>query len=135
MVIDDNPADIGIIKEVFKTCLSAVDITIATDGDVALHILEESGSGPDLVLLDMNMARVGGLEVLSAIRNNPRTRGIPVVVLTGGANPRDIDAAYGLQANAVFGKPMDFYEFSKLIHSICATFIRDFEFPQSVAHA
>ncbi|MEO5566048.1 MAG: response regulator [Luteimonas sp.] len=119
LLVEDNPDDIELTRIAFLEAKVANQLIIARDGAEALDYLfaqgEHAGRDPDdlpsIVLLDINLPKVDGREVLQAIRANERTRSIPVVVLTTSAEPFDVDACYALGANSYIQKPVDFERF------------------------
>lgn len=114
MLIEDNQTDIDLTRRAFSKIANGYSLEVKDDGQDALDYLMASGSHlPQLILLDLKMPRVGGLEVLAEIRKNERTRRIPVVMLTSSAEDRDIAAAYELGVNSYICKPVDFSVFSE----------------------
>jgi two-component system response regulator len=118
LLIEDNPADVALTLRAFKTHNLANEIVVAHDGVEALEYLH--GTGPDngpihplpqLVLLDLKLPKVDGLEVLRRLRADRRTRLLPVVVLTSSDEQRDIVMSYGLGANSYVRKPVAYEEF------------------------
>jgi two-component system response regulator len=101
-------------------------VTVVRDGVEALDYLTATGEHaernaddlPDLVLLDIKLPRVDGLQVLERLRSNPRTRLVPVVVLTSSIEPKDLLTCYTLGANSYVRKPIDFQQFSKALQQI-----------------
>jgi two-component system, response regulator len=119
LLVEDNPADIALTLRAFKMHNLANEIVVARDGVEALEYLHGT-SGPDdrpnhalpkLVLLDLELPKVEGLEVLRRVRSEPRTRLLPIVVLTSSDEQRDIVMSYGLGANSYVRKPVVFEEF------------------------
>ena len=114
LLIEDNQTDIELTRRVFSKIAGSCSLEVKDDGQDALNYLMASDSHlPQLILLDLKMSRIGGLEVLAAIRKNERTRRIPVVMLTSSAEERDIVSAYELGANSYICKPVDFSVFSE----------------------
>lgn len=114
LVVDDAPANIRLVQEALRECAStpALRLTVAHDGAEALAMLRRDGAQagtprPDLVLLDLNMPRLSGLEVLAALKDDPTLRRIPVVVFSTSAAMEDVRAAYDRGANAYVTKPLD----------------------------
>ncbi len=123
LVVDDNPGDVCLIEEALRDGVVPSRLHTARDGKEALAFLrrEEPFTGaprPDLVLLDLNMPKVGGLEVLRTIKSTPGLRTIPTVILTTSMADRDIQACYEAQANAYLVKPGDLEAFSRFLSSI-----------------
>jgi two-component system response regulator len=119
LIIDDSPDDVTLTLRALRKNNITNAVDIAADGEEALRHLfpsDEPPGGrthalPALVLLDLNMPRVSGLEVLRSIRSNPRTKYLPVVVLTTSTEERDIVNTYDLGANSFVRKPVEFDEF------------------------
>lgn len=111
LVVEDNPADVRLLREVFGAGAIAVQIDVATDGEQAVEILmrsiEDVQARPDLVLLDLSLPRMTGTEVLAQVKAHPGLRRTPIVVLSGSAAEQDVRAAYELHANAYLRKPRD----------------------------
>jgi CheY-like chemotaxis protein len=107
--IEDNPDDILLTELAFQKAGVAAELVVATDGDQAIVRLRDCPDHelPSLVLLDLKLPKVSGLEVLSWIRSQPRTRRLPVVVLTSSTLPADVNQAYDLGANSYLAKPSD----------------------------
>ncbi len=123
LVVDDNPGDVRLIQEAMKDSKVSSRLHVARDGAEALAFLwrEEpyaQAPRPHLVLLDLNMPRVGGLEVLRTIKGSPELRMIPTVILTSSRGEKDIQGCYDAQANAYLVKPTDLASFSGLLSSI-----------------
>ena len=121
LLVEDNPDDVELTLRAFEKHNLANDIVVARDGEEALDILFQRGkqsSGgqiPDLILLDLKLPKVDGLEVLREIRNNPRTKLIPVVILTSSKEENDLDQSYRLGANSYIRKPVNFDRFTEVI--------------------
>lgn len=119
LLVEDNPDDELLTLRALKKRNVVNEVVVAHDGVEALEYLFGTGAYaqrnpneiPDLVLLDLNLPKVNGLDVLRAIRSNPTTRVIPVVVLTSSNEDRDIVESYRLGANSYVRKPVDFVEF------------------------
>ena len=120
LLVEDNPADVRLVTEVLDDPL--VNITVAENGEEALAVLRGDTVNqplwPDLILLDLNMPKLGGLEVLSEIKKDPQLRIIPVVVLTTSQREEDVVKSYDLQASGYIRKPMDLIEFMDLIKAV-----------------
>jgi two-component system response regulator len=115
LIIDDSPDDVALTLRALKKNNITNAVDIATDGEEALRYLfptdHEPGPLPALVLLDLNMPKVTGLEVLRAVRADARTKFLPVVILTTSTEERDIVNTYDLGANSFVRKPVEFDEF------------------------
>jgi len=123
LLVEDNPGDIRLTQEAFKEGRIKVNLCVATDGIEALEFLRHKGKfsdapRPDLILLDLNLPRKNGREVLSEIKNDPDLRRIPVVVMTTSKAPQDIQKAYNLNANCYISKPIELDDFLGVVQSI-----------------
>ena len=130
LLVEDNPGDSRLIKEVFKEGKVVNSLRIAKDGIEALSMLTDpSVDLPDLILLDLNLPRKRGLEVLEEIKVNPDLKRIPVVVLTTSADENDILTSYDLHASAYLTKPVDLNEFIAVIRSLEEFWLTLVKFP------
>jgi CheY-like chemotaxis protein len=119
LLVEDNPGDSRLIKEVFKDGKVANSLIIAKDGIEALTILKDSSKEfPDLILLDLNLPRKKGLDVLEEIKSDPELKRIPVIVLTTSNDEKDILKSYDLHASAYLTKPVDLNEFITVIRNL-----------------
>jgi len=117
LLVEDNPDDVELTLRVFRNHHVANEVVVARDGVEALELLHGQSPGhlPSLVLLDLKLPRVDGLEVLRRIRSNPATARLPVVILTTSLEERDIIASYDLGANSYVQKPVGFEAFAEAI--------------------
>ena len=118
-LIEDSATDVFVIKDVLRSCAFEFDLRVMSDGDSALSLLRsvednERSEPPGLILLDLNVPKVHGLEVLSALRKTRRCSKAPVVIVTSSDSPSDLKAIQELGAKAYFRKPHDLDEFMKL---------------------
>jgi two-component system, chemotaxis family, response regulator Rcp1 len=123
LLVEDNPGDARLTLEVFKDNKTPRMLSVVEDGVEALAFLRREGKyadalRPDLILLDLNLPKKDGRQVLSAIKNDPDLRRIPVVVLTTSRDQEDIAQAYDLNANCFLAKPVDYEEFARLVKAI-----------------
>jgi chemotaxis family two-component system response regulator Rcp1 len=123
LIVDDNEDDVEFTLAALKETKLANDISIVSDGVEAMRfMLKESPyekvSEPSLVLLDLNMPRKDGREVLSEMKGNPSLRHIPVVILTTSQAEADIMRSYNLHANCYISKPIDLAELVKVVKAI-----------------
>jgi two-component system response regulator len=125
LLIEDNANDELLALRAFRKHMLANEIVVARDGAEALEALHGTGafgpgSGrlPEVVLLDLKLPRVDGLEVLRRIRADRRTSLLPVVVLTSSDEQRDLVESYQLGANSYIRKPVDFFEFMDAVHTL-----------------
>jgi two-component system response regulator len=123
LMAEDNPTDVLIAREGFLSAKMHNTLHVADDGIEALQFLRQRGKyadapRPDLIVLDLNMPRKNGHEVLAEIKADEQFREIPVVVLTTSKAQEDITKAYALHANCYISKPVDFDEFTKVVQTI-----------------
>ena len=123
LLVVDNPGDVRLTTEVLKDAKLYNNISVVGDGIEAIDFLRHQGGytaavRPDLILLDLNLPRMNGREVLEEIKGDPDLRHIPVVVLTTSSAEQDILKSYSLHANCYITKPVDLDQFSKVVSSI-----------------
>jgi chemotaxis family two-component system response regulator Rcp1 len=123
LLVEDNPGDVRLTLEAFKEGRVLNNLTVVKDGVEALAYLRRQGPYadaklPDLILLDLNLPRKSGREVLVEIKEDEHLKTIPVVVLTTSADQRDITRAYSDHANCYITKPVDLEQFLRAVHSI-----------------
>ena len=119
LLVEDNPDDVELTRIAFREAKVANNLVVVNDGAEALDFLFARGAYadrnpddlPSIVLLDLNLPKVDGREVLQAIRANEKTRSLPVVVLTTSTEPFDVEASYALGVNSYIQKPVDFERF------------------------
>lgn len=117
--IEDNPGDVDLVKATFRASDKPINLTWARNGVEGLSLLEQSQSRlPNIVLLDWNLPRKSGAEVLRELKISPRFRRIPVVVLTSSASPEDIALAYDLGANCYLCKSIDLIETKRVLQAL-----------------
>jgi CheY-like chemotaxis protein len=125
LVVDDDRAVADSLREVMKNLRSRPELNFVSDGLEALDFLRGSAPRPDLILLDVNMPRLGGLETLSAIKSDPQLYMIPVIMLSASTSPEDIRDSYQARANCYVEKPIDLARSVKFVQAI-ETFWTDF---------
>lgn len=123
LLVEDNPGDVRLTIEALAGAKVRNRLQIAKDGDEALAILRKEGkhqdaATPDLILLDLNLPRKDGREVLREIKSEPRLSNIPIVVLTTSKEEQDILASYELHANCYITKPVELDKFLDVVKSI-----------------
>ena len=123
LLVEDNLGDVVLTKEALKEGKISNNLSVTRDGIEALEFLRRQGSfadapRPDLILLDLNMPRMNGAEVLAEVKADPELKTIPVVMLTTSAADQDIINAYKLNANCYVTKPVDFDQFMKVVQTI-----------------
>jgi len=123
LLVEDNPGDVRLTKETLKDAKLMVNLHVVGDGVEAMAFLRQEGKHagaphPDLVLLDLNLPKKDGREVLAEIKQDPDLRRIPVVVLTISSAEEDILKSYNLHANAYVNKPLNLEQFAKITRAI-----------------
>jgi two-component system, response regulator len=122
LLVEDNPDDVELTLRALKKNKIVNEVVVAHDGAEALDYLSEVGAGakalPALVLLDIKLPKVDGIEVLRRIRANPVTRLLPVVVLTSSSDDPDLVASYSVGANSFVRKPVDFERFQEAVRQL-----------------
>ena len=119
LLVEDNPDDVELTLLAFEEANLANRMVVVSDGAEALdylfargrHTQRDASQLPSIVLLDLNLPKLDGREVLQAIRANPATKGLPVIVLTTSAEPLDVESSYALGVNSYIQKPVDFEQF------------------------
>jgi CheY-like chemotaxis protein len=126
LLVEDNPDDEALTMRALHKNRIANEVVVARDGVEALEYLFGTGAHagrdtsqlPQIVLLDLKLPKLSGLEVLSRVRADPRTRLLPIVVLTSSQEERDVVDSYGRGANSYVRKPVDFQEFVEAVKSL-----------------
>jgi two-component system response regulator len=126
LLVEDNQDDMDLALHALKQGRLANNIVVARDGEEALDFLFCRGAfaqrsfehPPKLVLLDLKLPKVDGMEVLKQVKNDPRTRTIPIVIMTSSKEERDLVAGYNLGANSYIQKPVDFDQFRQTVKTI-----------------
>ncbi|MFH2040754.1 MAG: response regulator [Chloroflexota bacterium] len=126
LLVEDNPSDIALTQRALAKSHVANALVVAEDGQEALDYLfakgkytdRDANNFPALVLLDLKLPYIDGLEVLRQIRNDPRTCRLPVVILTTSKEEQDVSQSYDLGANSYIRKPVDFTQFAKAIEHL-----------------
>lgn len=126
LLVEDNPDDVELTRRAFRKSNFSNEIVVARDGIEALEYLFAAGSRdgrdaaplPLLVLLDLKLPRMDGLQVLERLRGNPKTKLLPVVILTSSTEPHDLVGGYSLGANSYIRKPVDFGEFVETVRQL-----------------
>ena len=138
LLIEDDPGDVLITREAFEHHQIRNPLHVVGDGEQAMHFLRKTGAysdvpTPGLILLDLNLPRRNGLEVLAELKSDTNLLKIPVVVLTTSQAQEDIVASYSLHANAYISKPADFDEFVGVIGQIDDFFLTLVKLPYSLS--
>ncbi len=123
LLVEDNPGDVELVKEALADGKMRNEMYVASDGVEAMKFLkrQDQYSGvecPDLILLDLNLPKKSGREVLQEIKSDPDLKFIPVVILTSSKAEEDVIKSYNLHANCYITKPVDFEQFMKVVKSI-----------------
>lgn len=121
LLVEDNPMDVDLTKRAFARRKLTNPLEVARDGEEALAWMARWEAGeplPALILLDLKLPRVDGLEVLRQLKSHPIFRAIPVVILTTSAEDRDIQQAYQLGVNSYIVKPVDFAKFMEVVEQV-----------------
>ncbi len=132
LLVEDNIGDVRLTQEALKEGRLLVNLTVARDGIEAMDILQQKNSyagatRPDLVLLDLNLPRKDGREVLREIKADPALKTIPVIILTTSEADADVKATYGAHANCYITKPVDmdrFFEIVKMLEEFWFTIVK-----------
>ena len=119
LLVEDNQDDVELTLHALRKENLANNIHVARDGEEALEFLHHNGSSmaspPKLVLLDLKLPKIDGMEVLKQLKSDPRTKNIPVVILTSSKEERDLFNGYHLGANSYIQKPVDFTQFRETV--------------------
>jgi chemotaxis family two-component system response regulator Rcp1 len=123
LLVEDSPGDVRLTKEAFKDAKVHINLHVASDGAEAMAFLGREGEHanvprPDLILLDLNLPKKDGREVLAEVKASPSLKSIPVVILTTSASEEDILRSYLLHANCYITKPVDLDGFLKVVKSV-----------------
>ncbi|QCB46844.1 response regulator [Hydrogenophaga sp. PAMC20947] len=121
LLVEDNPVDLDLSLRAFRKKRFANDIQVARDGEEALAFMDRWAAGepwPAVILLDINLPKINGLEVLRALKAHAQFRRIPVVILTSSREDRDLKEAYDLGVNSYIEKPVSFSKFMEVADQI-----------------
>jgi chemotaxis family two-component system response regulator Rcp1 len=137
LLIEDSPADVALTKELLNGSRVPNRVTVAGDGEQAMAILRRKGrhaaaAVPDMIMLDLNLPRVDGRDVLAELKSDPMLRRIPVVVLSTSSAEHDIRQAYDQHVNAYVTKPIDLDQFIAVIAAIEAFWLTVARLPTAV---
>jgi CheY-like chemotaxis protein len=135
LLVEDNPGDVRLTREALREAPVPVNLCVASDGVEALDFVYRRGKyknapRPDLILLDLNLPRKNGPEVLAEIKTDPDLKRIPVLIMTTSQEPRDVDTAYSLNANCYITKPITLDEFMNVVQSIETFWLKTAVLPQ-----
>jgi CheY-like chemotaxis protein len=134
LLVEDNPGDVCLAELALADARVINRVTVALDGAEALAILHQEGAyarapRPDLILLDLNLPKRNGREVLAVVKGHPSLRTIPVIVLTSSESERDIAESYGLGANCYVSKPLNLDSFLAAVRSIAECWLSTVRLP------
>ena len=123
LLVEDNPADVRLVREALKESKILNNLSVVEDGVEAMDFLRKKGKyasspRPHLVLLDLNLPRKNGREVLAEVKSDDNLKRIPVVIMTVSDDEKDILLTYNSHANCYIKKPLDFDQFNQMVHSI-----------------
>ena len=123
LLVEDNPGDVRLTEEALKEGKFINRLSVVPDGVEALSFLRKTGEydaapTPDLILLDLNLPKKDGREVLAEVKGDPELRKIPIVILTTSRDEQDILKSYDLHANCYITKPVDFEQFIRVVRAI-----------------
>jgi chemotaxis family two-component system response regulator Rcp1 len=134
LLVEDSPGDVRLTQEVFRDAEVAIHLHVAMDGVEAMAFLRREGEHasaprPDLILLDLNLPRMDGREVLAHIKEDDNLKTIPTVILTTSEAEVDIVKSYQLQANCYLSKPVQLDSFENLVRSLSDFWLTKVKFP------
>lgn len=134
LLVEDNPSDVQLVEDAFERVSDEISVHAVSDGAKALAFLSDRRANdarpvPDLLLLDLNVPRVHGFEILETLREDSALAALPVIVLTSSDDKTDIAESYGLSANAYLTKPDDNDEFVSLARAIKEFWVKTAQLP------
>ncbi len=139
LLVEDSPGDVRLTQEAFRDANPSIRLHVASDGVEAMAFLKREGTHlnvprPDLVLLDLNLPKMDGRQVLSHIKDDPSLKTIPIVILTTSDAEADIVKSYELRANCYLSKPVQLAEFEALVKTINSFWLTSVKLPQQEEH-
>ena len=138
LIAEDNPGDVFLIKRILGNLIFNNTVAIATDGEGVMNYLyksleeQEKYSRPDFILLDLNLPKIDGLEILSQIKTHPKLKLIPVIIFSSSQAEKDVSACYERHANCYVVKPYDLEEYQSTLENICNFWINRVILPTSL---
>jgi two-component system, chemotaxis family, response regulator Rcp1 len=137
LLVEDSPGDVRLTREAFRSVDRSLRLHVAVDGVEAIAFLRRQGvhaeaPRPDLILLDLNLPKMDGRQVLAEIKRDDNLRTIPTVILTTSAAQEDIEAVYQLRANCCFTKPVEYDAFEALLKSIINFWLTIVRLPKQI---
>src|SRR5580693_5989409 len=138
LLVEDSPGDVRLTREAFRDAKTNINLHVATDGVAAMAFLRHEGDHtqaprPDLILLDLNLPRMDGREVLAHIKEDDDLKTIPTIILTTSEAEVDIVKSYQLQANCYLNKPVQLDAFESLVKSINDFWLTEVKLPKTAA--
>ena len=135
LLVEDSPGDVRLTREAFRDAGRAINLKVASDGAEAMAMLRREGPHahavrPSLIMLDLNLPKMDGREVLARIKGDDKLKTIPTVVLSASEAEVDIEKSYQLQANCYFTKPAQLDEFDSLVKSITDFWLTKVKLPR-----
>jgi CheY-like chemotaxis protein len=123
LLVEDNPGDVRLMREILIGSNDSIHLLVASDGVEGMALLRQEGpyvhaTRPDLILLDLNLPKMDGREVLALIKQDASLKGIPINILTTSEADSDVERGYQLQANCYLKKPDDWVSFANLVKSV-----------------
>jgi CheY-like chemotaxis protein len=139
LLVEDSPGDVRLIQEAFREVNKDIQLHVVCDGVEAMALLRREGEHmrtprPDLVLLDLNLPKMDGREVLARIKEDASLKAIPTIILTSSEAEADIVRSYQLHANCYLSKPVRLEEFESLVKCINDFWLTKVRFPQQSKH-
>lgn len=139
LLVEDSPGDVRLTKEAFHEADASVHLNVAPDGMEAMAFLKHLGKysdapRPDLILLDLNLPKMDGWEVLARIKSDAGLKTIPTVILSTSEAQEDIEKSYQLQANCYLNKPVLFEAFDGLVKNINTFWLKEATLPRQPVH-
>ncbi len=137
LLVEDSPGDVLLTQQAFRAANGALRIHVAADGAEALSFLRRQGRHfyaprPELILLDLNLPRMDGRQVLAEIKRDDNLKAIPVIVLTTSGAERDVDVIYQLRASCFLAKPIEYDTFEDLVKSISDFWLTKAKLPPEI---
>jgi chemotaxis family two-component system response regulator Rcp1 len=137
LLVEDSPGDVRLTQEAFRDYDSTAHLHVASDGVQAMAFLRREGEfveapRPALILLDLNLPKMDGREVLAHIKGDPRLRMIPTIVLTTSQAETDVETSYQLQANCYLGKPSQWDDFDVLMRNTMDFWLKKIRLPLGI---
>jgi chemotaxis family two-component system response regulator Rcp1 len=134
LLVEDSPGDVRLTREAFREANQSIHLHVACDGVEAMAFLKHQGAyvdapRPDIILLDLNLPKMDGREVLAHIKDDDSLKTIPIVILTTSEAEADIVKSYQLRANCYLSKPVQLEEFERLVKSINDFWLKEVKLP------